>query len=176
MMLYSTKVKEVAFDLFCQDLSAVKIARRIPELFGDEVRPHPRTIENWITKGDWPARRRGIRQEAGEIVDRQRVRTTAELLAGLIELREKILIAGKEGKFRTAEGAVRSLATVQGIIDNLTLSETDTISQQQLEEVVGTIFQVLANDEVLGPILAKRQTHILKCIEEQLAGGPVEGS
>lgn len=41
---YSHRVREEAFNLYCQSLSAEKIVRRIPEIFGEEIRPYLCTI------------------------------------------------------------------------------------------------------------------------------------
>lgn len=103
---YSHQVKEAAFGLYCQNLSAVKTARRIPEMYGDEVHPHLSTIERWIREGNWTARRKEIRRETEALTDQHRVRTTAELLADMSGLREKVLDASNSLEFKSAEGTV----------------------------------------------------------------------
>ncbi len=153
---YSHRVREEAFNLYCQDLSAEKIARRIPEMFGEEIRPHLCTIERWIRQGNWTARRKEIHRETEALADQHRVRTTAELLSDMNCLREKVLEASNSLKSKSAEGAVRLLATVQRVIDGLTQPKEGTFSKAQLDSVVGTIFQVLQQDEVLEPVLARR--------------------
>jgi len=117
---YSHQVKEAAFRFCCQNLSAAKIARRIPEIFGDDVRPDPRTVNCWIQKGDWLARRKRIHRKTEVLAEQQLARTTAKLLAGLSYLREKILSASTSLEFKSAEGVVRSLATLQRVIKGLT--------------------------------------------------------
>ena len=52
---YSHQVKEAAFNLYCQNLYAEKIVRRIPKIFGEEIRPPLCTIEIWIRQGNWTA-------------------------------------------------------------------------------------------------------------------------
>ena len=172
---YSHRVREEAFNLYCQNLSAEKIARRIPEIFGDEARPDQCTIKRWIKQNDWRARRDGINRETEALADQHRVRTTAELLTEMNDLREKVLDASNSLKFKSAEGAVRSLATVQRVIDGLTQPKEGTISKAQLDSVVGTIFQALQQDEVLGPVLARRQADILARIETLLIESSAAG-
>lgn len=172
---YSYQVKEAAFGLYCQNLSADKIARRIPEMYGDEVHPHLSTIERWIREGNWTVRRKEIHRETEALVDQHRVRTTAELLADMSGLREKVMEASNSLEFKSAEGAVRSLATLQRVIDGLTQPKEGAISKQQLEAVVETIFQALRQDEVLGPVLARRQADILARIEALLAENSAAG-
>ena len=110
---YSHQVKEATFNLYCQDLYAEKIVRRIPEIFGEEIRPHLCTIERWIRQGNWTARKKEINRETGALADQHRVRTTAELLTVINDLREKVLEASNSLNFKSAEGAVRSLARRQ---------------------------------------------------------------
>lgn len=75
----SHQVREADFSLYCQNLSAEKITRRIPEMYGDEVRPHLSTIERWIRQGNWTARREEIHREREALADQHRVCTAAEL-------------------------------------------------------------------------------------------------
>ncbi len=84
MSRYSHQVKEAAFSLCCQNLSAAKIARRIPEIFGDDVRPDPLTVKCWIRKGDWLARRKRVHRKTEAPAEQQLARTTAKLLADLV--------------------------------------------------------------------------------------------
>lgn len=172
---YSHQVKEAAFDLYCLNLSPAEIARRIPEICGDKIHPHLRTIERWAREDNWEARRSEINREPEIPADQHSIRTTAELLADMNGLREKVLDASKSLEFKSAEGAVRSLATLQRIMDGLTQSDEDTISEKQLEAVVAIIFQVLQQDEVLGPVLTSRQADILERIEVLLSDDSVAG-
>ena len=127
---YSHQVKEAAFSLYCQNLSAANIARRIPEIFGDDVHPGLRTIKYWIQHGDWQARRKKLHMETEALADERRARTTAELLAGLSDLREKILSVSTSLEFKCAEGAVRSLATLQRVIEGLTRPKEGAIGKE----------------------------------------------
>ena len=120
MSRYSHQVKEAAFSLYCQNHSAANIARRIPEIFGDDVHPSLRTVRYWIQKGDWLARRKRVHRKTEALADQQLARTTAKLLAGLSDLREKILSVSTSLEFKSAEGAARSLATLQRVIEGLT--------------------------------------------------------
>ncbi len=81
---YSHQVKEAAFSLYCQNLSATNIARRIPESFGDDVHPSLRTVRYWIQKGDWLTRRKRVHRKTEALAEQQLVRTTAKLLADLV--------------------------------------------------------------------------------------------
>lgn len=104
---YSYQVREAVFSLYCQNLSAEKITRRIPEMYGNEVRPHLSTIERWIRQGNWTARREEIHREREALADQHRVRTAAELLTDMNDLREKVVDARNRLNFKNAEVAVR---------------------------------------------------------------------
>ncbi len=88
---YSHQVREAAFSLYCQNLSAEKITRRIPEMYGDEVRPHLSTIERWIRQGNWTARREEIHREREALADQHCVRTAA----GLSLVSDQTILAGR---------------------------------------------------------------------------------
>lgn len=60
-------------------------------------------------------------------------------------------------------------------LDGLTQPKEGTISKAQLDSVVGTISQVLQQDEVLGPVLTRRQTDILARIETLLIESSAAG-
>ncbi|MCB7129050.1 MAG: hypothetical protein J3T61_05895 [Candidatus Brocadiales bacterium] len=84
--------------------------------------------------------------------------------------------AGSELPFRSAEGAVFSLAALQKVIDRLSRAAAEArgyYSQDDLEMVVDTVYQVLCEDEEVGPVLDRRLSQIQDILERQLNDQPV---
>ena len=166
-MAYSHEVCEEAFHLYCHRLSLRQIALRLSEVRG--IRLDHRTVATWVHRYGWPERRLRLRRQVENMADEKWAREAARLLSRLSCLREDILDAAAAQPFKSAEGAVRSLAAVQKVIGSLLRPLDDSITLDQLEAVMATIFQVFQHDEVLGPVLAQREEAILAQIEAQLA-------
>ena len=166
---YSHKVHEEAFELYCQGVPGYRVAQELAARHGADNAPSRATVRRWAHRHNWWQRREEVRRQAEQSADQRRTDDTARLLSDLGNLRGKILEASAELEFKSAEGAVRSLATLQRVIDGLTQPQGGSLGKEQLEAVVKTIFQMLAQDEVLGPLLAERQAGILARIEAQLA-------
>ncbi len=80
---------------------------------------------------------------------------------------------GSELPFRSAEGAVFSLAALQKVIDRLSsaaVDKDDEFSEENLAQIVETMYQVFREDEEVGPVLDRRISRILDIIERQLNG------
>ena len=165
---YSHEVREEAFQLYCQGLSLRQIALRLSEVRG--IRLDHTTVAVWVHRYGWPERRLRLHRRLENVADKKWAREAARLLSRLTCLREDILDAAAAYPFKSAEGAVRSLATVQKVIGSLIRPRDDSITLDQLETVMATILQVLQRDEVLGPVLAQRQEAIMARIEALLAG------
>ena len=185
---YSHEVREEAFQLYCHRLSLRQIALRLSEVRG--IRLDHSTVGAWVHRYGWPERRLRLQRHVENMADEKWASEAAQLLSRLSCLREDILDAAAAQPFKSAEGAVRSLAAVQKVIGSLLRPRDDSITLDQLEAVMATIFQVFKQDEVLGPVLAEREEAILAQIEAQLAdrrdnidsesslpgGGPLTGN
>ena len=166
-MAYSHEVREEAFQLYCQGLNFQQIALRLSETAGGKIARN--TIVAWIHRYGWRERRLRLRRRVEHMADEKWAREAARLLSRLSLLREDILDAAAAQPFKSAEGAVRSLATVQKVIGSLLMRRDDGITLDQLDAVMATVFQILQQDEILGPVLAKRQEALLAQIEARLA-------
>jgi len=164
---YSHEVREAAFQLYCQGLGVRQIALRLSETIGGNVARS--TVAAWVHRYGWPERRRRLLRRVEKMADEKWAREAARLLSRLSGLREDILDAAAAQPFKSAEGAVRSLATVQKVIGSLLMTRNDGLTLDQLEGVMATIFQVLQRDEVLGPIIAQREEAILAQVDARLA-------
>ncbi len=167
MKAYSHEVREEAFHLYCQQLSLRQIALRLSEVRG--IKLDHTTVAAWVHRYGWPERRLRLLRQVENMADEKWAGEAARLLDRLSGLREDILDAVAAQPFKSAEGAVRSLAAVQKVIGSLLRPLDDSITLDQLEAVMATIFQVFQHDEVLGPVLAKREEAILAQIEARLA-------
>ncbi len=134
--------------------------------------PHGSTIKRWMVQDRWPTRRQAIHQHGARLNDRLRANDDTLLIASLTGLRETVVAAaGSELSFSSAEGAVFSLAALQKVIDRLSKAAVDescSVSQEDLEMVVDTVYQVMSEDEEVGPVLDRRFSRILDIIERQL--------
>ncbi len=164
---YSHEVREAAFQLYCQGLGVRQIALRLSETVGKNVGRS--TVAAWVHRYGWSERRRRLRRRVENLADEKWAREAARLLTRLSRLRDDILNAAAMHPFKSAEGAVRSLATVQKVIGSLLMRRDDGLTLDQLEGVMATIFQVFQRDEVLGPVLAEREEAILAQIDARLA-------
>ena len=167
MMTYNHEVREEAFHLYCRGLSFRQIALRLSEARG--IRLDHRTVAAWVHRYGWRERRLRLQRRVEKMADEKWAREAARLVSRLSRLREDILDAAAAQPFKSAEGAVRSLATVQKVIGSLLRPQDDSITLDQLEGVMATIFQVFQQDEVVGPVLAEREEAILAQIEARLA-------
>ena len=88
--------------------------------------PHGSTIKRWMVQDRWPSRRQAIRLHTARLDDRLRATDGARLIASLTGLRDTLVVAaGSELPFRSAEGAIFSLAALQKVIvpgDGITIA------------------------------------------------------
>ena len=167
MMRYPLRVKDKAFSLYCQGLSHREIARRL--------KIHYTTVGKWMRQDGWKKRAGQIQRQAAQKANNCRAKQLAEFLGDLDQIREQIVAAIQSKDFKTAEGAVRSLATLQQVIDSQS-GETiggrsgDAVLTRTRNRVVETIFQVLKADPVIGPLLQEREAAILMAMDTRLAG------
>lgn len=168
---FSHQVHEEAFDLYSQGIPGYRVAHELEARYGPDNAPSRETVRRWIHRNNWRRRREKIHHLAEQRADQTRAERAAHLVTRFEDLREKALDATSELKYKSAEGAVRSLATLQRVIEGLNLPGEGVISKDDLSTVVETIFQVLSDDEVLGPVLAQRHGPIMARIEARLESG-----
>ena len=165
------QLHEEAFDLYCAGLSCPQVRAALRKRHGADA-PHGSTIKRWMVQDRWPSRRQAIRQHIARLDDRLRASGDARLIDSLTGLRETVVAAaGSELPFSSAEGAVFSLAALQKVIDRLSKAAVDescSVSEEDLEMVVDTVYQVMSEDEEVGPVLDRRFSRILDIIERQL--------
>ncbi len=165
------QLHEEAFDLYCAGLSCPKVGATLRKRYGADA-PHGSTIKRWMVQDRWPSRRQAILQHTARLDDRLRATEGARLIASLTGLRETLVAAaGSELPFRSAEGAIFSLAALQKVIDRLSKAAVEasgSYSREDMEMVVETMYQVMSEDEEIGPVLDRRFLHILNIIERRL--------
>lgn len=168
VMTYGHSIKEEAFSLFCQGFGPQDIARRLYRDHGAEGNPFPGTVQQWIRLGEWRQRRARIEQHTEDLGDKRRAKSRARAVAKLTELHRRTMEAADSLEYKSAEGAVRSIATLQKVLDDLTRPADGAVTREVLDGVVETIFTLLGDDEAVGPVLAQRGPQILMEIEKRL--------
>jgi len=169
------QLHEEAFDLYCAGLSCPQVGEALRERYGADA-PHNNTLKRWMVRDCWPSRRQAIREHTALLNDRLRAAEDTRLIASLTGLRDTLVAAGSDLPFRSAEGAVFSLAALQKVIDRLSKAaagESDCFSQEDLDMVMETFFQVLWEDEEVAPVLDRRMSQILDIIDSRLNDQPV---
>jgi len=166
---FSYEMREEAFELYCRDVPGYQIARELVARYGPDNAPSRETVRRWANIGNWWKRREQMRREAERQADKTRAEQIARLVGRLEEIMEKTLDSAAELKYRSAEGAVRSLVTIKQILEDLCRIEGDTVSQEQLNQIIDIILEVLSEDEVLGPLLAEREDAIMGIVQKRLA-------
>ncbi len=165
------RLHEEAFDLYCAGLSCPKVGAALRGRYGADA-PHVSSLKRWMVRDRWASRRQVIRLHATRLDDRLRATDGSGHIASLTGLRDTLVAAvGSELPFRSAEGAVFSLAALQKVIDRLSRAAAEAsegFSQDYLEQVVETVYRVLSEDEEVGPVLDRRYSQILGIIERSL--------
>ena len=165
------QLHEEAFDLYCAGLSCSQVGAALRKRHGADA-PHYSTLRRWMVRDRWPSRRQAIHEHAARLDDRLRAAEGSRHIASLTGLRDTVVAAvGSELPFRSAEGAVFSLAALQKVIDRLSraaFNKDDEFSEENLEHIVETMYQVFREDEEVGPVLDRRFSQILDIIERHL--------
>jgi len=168
---HSRRLHEEAFDLYCAGLSCSQVGAALRKRHGADA-PHYSTLRRWMVRDRWPSRRLAIHEHAARLDDRLRAVEGSRHIASLTGLRDTIVAAvGSELPFRSAEGAVFSLAALQKVIDRLSRAAVDKdyeFSEANLEQIVETMYHVLSEDEEVGPVLDRRFSQILDIIERRI--------
>ena len=131
-----------------------------------------------MVRDRWASRRQAIREHTARLDDRLRAAEDTRLIASITGLRETLVAAGSDLPFHSAEVAVFALAALQKVIDRLSeaaAEESNCFSQEDLDMVMETLFQVLWDDEEIAPVLDRRMSQILDIIDSHLNDQQAKG-
>lgn len=161
-MAYSIDIKEKAFGLYCQGYSY----DRIIEILSEEgIKIARRTLIKWEKDYGWKVRRQKIIDAARKKTDEKHATELAELASQLTELQNDLIEELKNVPLRSKEGGITALRQLQEMRERLL---GDKRFEQKIDEIIGLIFEVLAEDEKIAPLLVERQQHIIEKLEKIL--------
>jgi hypothetical protein len=169
MRIYGHQMREEAFDLYCKGLSSCEIAKELEAQHGRDGQPAGSTVRSWVKKYGWRQRRSQLQGRVEQRTDERRVDELTRLVARFEEVRERILEATLKLEPKSAEGAVRSLATVQGMITRMTQPREEHITRDQLRQIVAIVIEGLEQDAVLSARLREKQAELIAYLEGKMA-------
>lgn len=161
-MAFGIDVKERAFALYCQGYSLDRISQSMGE---EGTKVTRRTLINWEKQMGWKVRRRKVQEEARKRSDERHASDLAELSSQLAELQIDLFEELKEVRLKSKEGGINALRRLQEMRQRLL---GDKRFEEQLDEIISAIFEILANDPKLGPVLQDRQHIIIEQLEKTL--------
>lgn len=155
-MAHSIDTKERAFSLYCQGYSFQKIADILKQ---EKIKVTRRTLIKWQKQFGWKIRKDNIQKDARKKIDESLSNELAELDAQLSDLQGDLLDELKDVRVRTKEGGVAALRQLHDLRKNL---RGEKAIEENIDEVIGIIFEILADDKIIGPKLIQRQEIIVK--------------
>jgi len=161
-MAYSIDVKEKAFGLYCQGYSYDRI---IEALAQEDINLARRTLIKWEKQYGWKIRRQKIIQEAKKKTDEKHANELAELNAQLAELQNDLIGELKNVQLKSKEGGITALRQLHEMRERLL---GDKRFEQQIDQIIMTVFEIMANDEKIGPLLQDRQQIVIEKLEKIL--------
>jgi len=161
-MAYSIDVKEKAFGLFCMGNSYDSIAEAMD---AEGIKITRRTLIKWNKQYGWAIRRRNVVKDARQKTDQRTASDIAELSAQLAELQSDLIDELRNVPLKSKEGGITALRQLHDMRQRLLGDKRFT---EQIDELIGVIFEILANDEVIGPMLQNRQQVIIEKLETLL--------
>ncbi|MEE9162778.1 MAG: hypothetical protein V3U35_07375 [Candidatus Neomarinimicrobiota bacterium] len=108
-------LREEAFDLFVAGYSRRRLCAELRGCYGSAA-PSESAVGNWSRRDCWVERRVRIRQLLRARADTLRALAGPDLTAQLHKLRRLVVEAVGEATFRSAEGALYSLAALERVI------------------------------------------------------------
>jgi hypothetical protein len=161
-MAYSIDVKEKAFQFYCQGYSFHKIAKLLKD---DGTKVTERTLIKWSKQFGWKVRKQHVLKETRKVTNEKLVNELAELDSRLSVLQDDLLDELKEVRVRTKEGGVAALRQLMDLRQKL---RGEKAIEENIDEIIGIIFEILAEDKVIGPKLMERQDIIVKKLDEAI--------
>jgi len=161
-MAYSIDIKERAFSLYCQGYSFDRIQQILAE---EGIKIARRTIIKWEKQYGWKIRRQKVLEAARQKTDEKHATELAELSSQLTELQNDLLAELRNVPLRSKEGGITALRQIYDLRERLL---GDKRFQEHLDEIITLIFEILATDDQLGPVLVNRQPQILEKLEKAL--------
>lgn len=161
-MKHKTDIREHAFVLYAQGYSFDRITAILEEEGSKVAR---RTLINWEKRFDWKQRRQKIQSEVQTKIDKKQVSELTRLSSDLTELQSDLMVELKNVRLKTKEGGVAALRQIHEMRQKLL---SDKRFEEHLDELIQIIFEILANDDIIGPKLKDRQQIIAEKLEKTL--------
>ncbi|MCX8014560.1 MAG: hypothetical protein N2748_00940 [candidate division WOR-3 bacterium] len=161
-MSHKIDTRERAFSLYAQGYSFDRIQEILKE---EDIKVARRTLINWEKKYEWKIRREKIQKQVQSQIDQKQISELTKLSSILTDLQNDLLNELKDVRLKTKEGGIAALRQLHEMRQRLL---GDKRFEEHLDELIQTIFEILATDEVIGPKLKDRQTIILERLEKTL--------
>ncbi|MCK4577805.1 MAG: hypothetical protein KAU50_03375 [Candidatus Marinimicrobia bacterium] len=166
-MTYPASLREEAFVLFCEGIGAESIVAELGRRHPDEKPPSPSVIKLWDARFNWRQRRAELQSKIRARADEQQLERGARILEQFSDLRQNIFDELSAVQFRSREGAVRSLAMVQKVIETSAGEGKADLDKLKLK-MIEVIFTVLLQNNELAPLMIKHKPQLLEQINKAL--------
>lgn len=161
-MGHPIETKESAFRLYCDGYSFDRIAEMLGE---KDIRVTKRTLIKWQEEYGWKARRQKILADVRSKSDESQTTKLAKVGVMIDELEGDIYEELKNTPLKSKEGGVTALRQLQEMRQRLL---GDKRFEEQIDEIIGIIFGIFAEDEKIGPMLPDRQHILVEKLEKVL--------
>jgi hypothetical protein len=165
---YSHRLRQEAFDLYSTGLSRRQVTEALRQRYGTRA-PHDSTLKRWMARDRWTARRRAINSRTALLDDRTRATGGTLLATEMRAMRDALVGTSKDLPFRSAEGAIRSLATIQRTMTDFERSHPRHMIRSEPARLIEALLDWLQQDEVLGPVIERRRESLQDRIIRRLA-------
>ncbi len=142
-------LREEAFDLFVAGYSRRRLCAELRASYGSAA-PSESAVGNLSRRDRWMERRARIRQLLRARADTLRALAGPDLTAQLQKLRRLVVEAVGEATFRSAEGALYSLAALERVIARHEDREAERTFQEQVRSA-RALYTFLEAGEPAGP-------------------------
>lgn len=164
-MAYNNKIKEAAFELYAMGIGFEEIAARLKTKFPKEcARLHRHTLSVWEKEGNWQERAAVVSKKLEAKLNDKIVSEQQAILGQMRILQDKIFQQASVLRAKSLEGGINSYLGLTKQILNMTGHGKGAA----IEDVVSALFDVLAEDSTIGPVLEKRQAFFLNEIRQRL--------
>lgn len=164
-MAYSKKIIEAAFEIYTLGLSLDEVAQKLAAKWPDACgKLHRHTVAAWEKRYNWQERKRVVSEKLEAKLNDKIVSEQQVIIGQLRELQNKIFSQAQHLRAKSLEGGVNSYL---GLTKQI-LSITGHGRGAAVEDVVSALFDVLSEDETIGPVLERRQAYFLNAIRQRL--------